>query len=126
MLLLSQLKVYTDPLRNHIHLLSIESLYKYLDFLRKVRFKSASFSCTSCGECREALDEEYVYSEWLPGKPGKDKEEPANLFFDEHLLDTWYEIQNNAPGTSQEIFLRSLSEMSTQNVRVILNLTELI
>jgi hypothetical protein len=64
-----------------------------------------------------------VYSGWWPGKPGKDDRqtrESANVFYDEALLDMWYEIQNNTPGTSQEMFLRCLSEISDQNKRVII------
>jgi hypothetical protein len=78
---------------------------------------SALMYCSNCKYSREAFDEDYVYSGWWPAKPGKD--ESANVFYDDSLLDVWYEIQNNTPGTSQEMFLRCLSEISYQHGRVL-------
>ena len=83
---------------------------------------SALMYCSSCENTTEATDEDYVYSGWWPAKPGKDDGEimeSANVFYDEALLDLWYEMQNNTPGTSQEMFLKFLSEKSDQNKRVI-------
>lgn len=56
---------------------------------------SALMYCSSCYNTTEATDEDYVYSGWWPGKPGKydgQTRESANVFYDEALLDMWYEI----------------------------------
>ena len=87
----------------------------WFKFTGRFLLKATVFECTKCTHRSEASIDDYIFSEFWPGSTSKNI---SYLFSNEAML-LRHHIEHKSPGSSENMYVESLVEISKEYGRVI-------